>query len=27
MNDNVELYTLRGSRVVAANQFINVEAS
>jgi len=27
MNDNVELYTLRGSRVVAANQFVNVEAS
>lgn len=27
MNDNVELYTLRGSRVCAANQFINVEAS
>jgi hypothetical protein len=27
MNDNVEFYTLRGSRVVAANQFINVEAS
>jgi hypothetical protein len=27
MNDNVELYTLRGSRVCAANQFVNVEAS
>lgn len=27
MNDNVELYTLRGSRVVAANQFINVQGS
>jgi len=27
MNDNVELYTLRGTRVVAANQFINVQAS
>lgn len=27
MNDNVELYTLRGSRVVAANQFINVQAT
>lgn len=27
MNDNVELYTLRGSRVVAANQFVNVQAS
>lgn len=27
MNDNVELYTLRGTRVVSANQFINVEAS
>ena len=26
MNDNVELYTLRGSRVVAANQFVNVQA-
>ena len=26
MNDNIELYTLRGSRVVAANQFINVQA-
>jgi len=27
MNDNVELYTLRGTRVVAANQFVNVQAS
>ncbi len=27
MNDNIELYTLRGSRVVAANQFVNVQAS
>ena len=27
MNDNVELYTLRGSRVVAANQFVNIQAS
>lgn len=27
MNDNVELYTLRGTRVVASNQFINVQAS
>jgi hypothetical protein len=25
MNDNVELYTLRGTRVVAANQFVNVQ--
>lgn len=27
MNDNVELYTLRSARVVAANQFINVQAA
>lgn len=27
MNDNVELYTLRGSRVVAANQFVNVTSA
>ncbi len=27
MNDNVELYTLRSTRVVAANQFINVQAN
>lgn len=27
MNDNVELYTLRGSRVTAANQFVNVQAN
>src|SRR5690606_11574044 len=27
MNDNVELYTLRGSRVVAANQFVTVQAA
>lgn len=27
MNDNVELYTLRSARVVAANQFINVQAN
>jgi hypothetical protein len=27
MNDNIELYTLRGTRVAAANQFINVQAS
>jgi hypothetical protein len=27
MNDNVELYTLRSTRVVAANQFINVQGS
>lgn len=27
MNDNVELYTLRGTRVAAANQFINVQAT
>ena len=27
MNDNVEMITYRGSRVVAANQFINVQAS
>jgi len=27
MNDNIELYTLRGSRICAANQFVNVEAS
>jgi len=27
MNDNIEFYSLMGSRVVAANQFVNVEAS
>lgn len=27
MNDSIELYTLRGSRVVAANQFVNVQAN
>lgn len=27
MNDNVEFYTLRGSRVVAANQFVNVQGA
>lgn len=27
LNDNVELLTYKGSRIVAANQFINVEAS
>lgn len=27
MNDNIEFYSLRGSRVVAANQFINVQAN
>ena len=26
MTDNVETYTLRGSRVVAANQFLVVQA-
>lgn len=27
MNDNIEFYSLRGTRVAAANQFINVQAS
>lgn len=27
MNDNVEFYSLMGTRVVAANQFVNVQAS
>ena len=27
MNDNVEMITYRGSRVVAASQFINVQAA